>query len=278
MRPLPEETETVKLLWTGGWDSTFRLLQLLLLDRRFVQPYYLIDARRPSIGAEIRAMSDIKNLLFKEHQGTRDLLRPTEYTEVTDILPAPEITEAYRTIVESSFIGSQYDWLARFCKQKGTGDIELCIHRDDTARAVLAPYLEGQTGCRVVCSSTTGDVPEQVYALFRYFRFPMFGLSKLDMAATVQEQHWTALMDMTWFCHRPRGGKPCGMCNPCLYTQAEGLGWRIPLSRRAASRFHRMVLRPVRRTTKAVREQFKHRFPWKRGSVDASNAPTSGAT
>lgn len=268
MSPLPTETETVKLLWTGGWDSTFRLLQLLLLDRRFVQPYYLIDARRPSTGAEIKAMSDIKDRLFKEHQGTRALLRPTEYTEVNDILPDTEITEAYRTVAESSFIGNQYDWLARFCKQKGMHDIELCIHRDDTARAVLAPYLEGQTGCLAACSSTTGDVPEQVCTLFRYFQLPMLGLSKLDMAATVRERHWTALMDMTWFCHRPRKGKPCGMCNPCLYTQAEGLGRRIPISRRAASRFHRMVLRPVRRTTKAVRKQLKQRFPWKCGSVD----------
>ena len=33
----------VKLLWTGGWDSTFRLLQLLLLYEKKVQPYYIID-------------------------------------------------------------------------------------------------------------------------------------------------------------------------------------------------------------------------------------------
>lgn len=260
MRPPAAEEEAVTLLWTGGWDSTFRLLQLLLLDRSIVQPYYLIDANRASTGAEIKAMSDIKNRLFKEYPGTRDLLRPTEYAEVTDINPDTEITEAFRTVTKNSFMGSQYDWLARFCKQKGICDVELCIHRDDMAQAVLAPFFpEGQTGGRAIHSLTAGGVPEQEYALFRYFRFPMLGLSKLDMAAIAREQHWTALMNMTWFCHRPRRGKPCGRCNPCLYTQAEGLGRRIPLSRRAASELHRTALRPLRRAARAVKEPFKKR-------------------
>ena len=38
----------VNILWTGGWDSTFQLLSLLLLHGRKVTPYYLIDAERLS--------------------------------------------------------------------------------------------------------------------------------------------------------------------------------------------------------------------------------------
>lgn len=39
--------QTHHLLWTGGWDSTFRVLQLLLCSRDAVQPHYIIDPERP---------------------------------------------------------------------------------------------------------------------------------------------------------------------------------------------------------------------------------------
>ena len=46
------------LLWTGGWDSTFRLLSLLLREQREVQPYYILDSLhfRPAVPAEREAM------------------------------------------------------------------------------------------------------------------------------------------------------------------------------------------------------------------------------
>jgi hypothetical protein len=260
MRPARTTVNAVKLLWTGGWDSTFRLLQLLLLDRTVVQPYYLIDAGRPSTGMEIRAMSNLKDRLFGQYPGTRDLLHPTRYTEVADIEPDAEITEAFRGLAEDKFIGSQYDWLARFCKQEGIADMELCIHRDDKAHAILTPFLhENPMVNHTLCPTVSGKASEPEYTLFRYFRFPLLGLSKVEMAALSREQHWTVLMNITWFCHRPKRGKPCGMCNPCLYTLAEGLGHRIPAGRRALSRLQRTTIRPLRQAAKAIRKQLIRR-------------------
>lgn len=38
--PNPQlDVAPVPLLWTGGWDSTFRLLVAVLIERRTVQPY-----------------------------------------------------------------------------------------------------------------------------------------------------------------------------------------------------------------------------------------------
>ena len=48
--------EPIKILWTGGWDSTFQLLRLLFLDKQPVEPYYLIDEERPSTGIELLAL------------------------------------------------------------------------------------------------------------------------------------------------------------------------------------------------------------------------------
>lgn len=33
------------VLWTSGWDSTFRIIQLIK-EGREVQPYYIIDVNR----------------------------------------------------------------------------------------------------------------------------------------------------------------------------------------------------------------------------------------
>jgi hypothetical protein len=246
--------EATPLLWTGGWDSTFRLLQLLLLERRAVQPYYLVDADRASTGAEMKAMKDIKTHLFDEHPHTKELLPRVLYTAVSDIEPDREITEAFRAVAARGHIGSQYDWIARFCRQRGIRDIELCIHRDDKAHAVLEPFvLEQRVDSRTTYILDIARAPQEECVLFRYFQFPMFRLSKLEMAAAAREYDWSRLMDMTWFCHHPTGGgKPCGICNPCRHTMEEGLSWRIPVSRRMAAGLQQTIFRPLKRTTRAM--------------------------
>ena len=50
----------VRLLWTGGWDSTFQLLRLLLVQGRHVTPYYLMRDRRPSVPFELETMTRIR--------------------------------------------------------------------------------------------------------------------------------------------------------------------------------------------------------------------------
>ena len=54
----------VLVLWTGGWDSTFRIVEL---SRSFcsIQPIYVIDPERQSIGYELAAMDAIVDSLRK---------------------------------------------------------------------------------------------------------------------------------------------------------------------------------------------------------------------
>jgi hypothetical protein len=253
--------EATPLLWTGGWDSTFRLLQLLLLERRAVQPYYLIDADRASTGAEIRAMVSIRSHLFDEHPHTKELLHRVEYTEVSDIEPDREITDAFRVVAEKVHIGSQYAWLARFCRQFDLSDVELCIHHGRWPSLVLAPFVRecGNEAHTTFCLDL-GRTPREECVLFRYYQFPLLNLRKLDMAATAREHGWTRFMDLTWFCHHPTGGgKPCGICSPCRLTIEEGLGRRIPVSRRVAAGLQQTISRPLKRATRAVARRLTRR-------------------
>lgn len=56
MKETIHDVEPIKMLWTGGWDSTFQLLQLLFVQKRRVAPFYLIDEPRQSTGMELLAM------------------------------------------------------------------------------------------------------------------------------------------------------------------------------------------------------------------------------
>lgn len=246
-----QHAKVIKLLWTGGWDSTFRLLQLLLVHNRMVQPYYIIDSDRLSTGIEIRTMKKIKRQLFEKHVKTRNLLLPTIFKELFDILLNQEVTARFERILKHNFMGSQYEWLARFCSEANIEEIELSIHIDDQAHKILESFvIQADTEkdrCYKLNKIFRGS---DEYELFRFFSFPIFNLTKPDIQNIARNEGFEDIMSLTWFCHKPRANsRPCGVCNPCIYTIEEGLGSRIPfLSRiryylRIRSRVRRLLMK-----------------------------------
>lgn len=216
------------LLWTGGWDSTFRLLELVVRDKKCVIPVYMIDEARPSFRAEILAMQKIKNAIAARWPETRGLIQGTMYKAVSDIKEDQTITAAFNNILKTSFMGSQYDWLARYCKDEGINAIELCIHRDDKAHAIIQRFVsQTSSGDSYVVSEAYRGSDEGT--VFGCFSFPLLEFTKVSMKDVAEKNGWADIMGMTWFCHRPLfGNVPCGRCNPCRYTIEEGLGERIP--------------------------------------------------
>ncbi|WP_149196454.1 hypothetical protein [Luteimonas suaedae] len=248
----------VNLLWTGGWDSSFQLLQLLLLHRREVVPHYLVDPTRPSTRAELAAMERIRTRLFEEYPHTRGLLGPVQKFDVADLAPDPGITAAFGRIVAETFMGSQYEWLARFCKQRGIARLELGAgHRGGRIQKVIGPLVtqtdeDGYPSYRI--GEAYRDTKE--FTVFGGFSFPLFALSKLETAEVAAERGWRGVLELTCFCHKPRHGtEPCGCCNPCLYAVDEGFGWRIPRKNRIKGVFYRALIRPMKPPVKAVLRQ-----------------------
>lgn len=246
-RPATADTG-VNLLWTSGWDSTFQLLRLLLKHRVRVSPWYLEDPTRASAATELRTMQRIGDALRDAFPWTAELLQPLQTCPVAGLGRDPEISDAFRAVRTRTFIGSQYEWLALFCKRTGVSDMELSVHVDDKVHTVLSPFVErfehpgGYRSYRV--DRRHADTAE--YALFHTFGLPLFEIDKLAMAREAESEGWSALMDMTWFCHSPLFGRPCGMCAPCVYTIEEGLADRIPRSRRALSFLYRKMALPLK--------------------------------
>ncbi len=259
--PMGDADRAVKLLWTGGWDSTFQLLRLLLKHRLPVVPYYLEDPTRASTATELRTMQRIADELRKAFPHTCGLLHPLRRHRVDSLRPDDEIARALRAIRKRSYIGSQYAWLPAFCKRHGIDGIELSVHIDDKVQALVAPLVRGFERAGKYRSFRLdprhADTPE--YTLFRYFGFPLFDIDKRGMGREAEYEGWSELMAMTWFCHRPVRGKPCGTCAPCVYAIEEGMAGRIPRTRRALSFFYRKLALPLKPPLRAALASVRRR-------------------
>jgi 7-cyano-7-deazaguanine synthase len=113
----------VKVLWTGGFDSTYRIAELSRHDV-IIQPYYLSDRKRRSENFELLAIRDITADIERNPE-TMCRILPLIIKKVSELKPDKEIVEAYERLRSSLYIGPQYVWLAQFAKSN-TG-LELCI-------------------------------------------------------------------------------------------------------------------------------------------------------
>lgn len=273
--------EFTRLLWTGGWDSTFRLLQLLLDEERSVEPHYIVDFRRRSASLEQERMKEIRSRLAEFYPGTRRLLRPSRIVDVRDIPLDDQVHGSLLRLVSRWNIGSQYGWIARYCGSEGLTSVEMALEWPGTTGEMMVSEAKRHLrkvsdefghGYEIAPDARESDMGR----VFRYFRFPLplFELRKTDVQAIAAQRGWTEIMNLTWFCHCPLGsGTPCGLCPPCRHTIEAGMGWRVPL--RLRLRFYstphgvRFVLRNHPRLYAAAGGAYRLR---------RSFAPSSGAT
>jgi hypothetical protein len=262
-----DNNEITNILWTGGWDSTFRLLDLLMIKEKSVQPWYIIDPYRRSTLLELRAMREIKKNLFIKFPKTVDLLRPNIFLEVYDIKPDNKITESFKRINEEYPWGTQYEWLARFANEQGLKNLEMCWEKGFSERSkYFRSYLIKVDDDNDPYYKFNSKYEQTDYNnIFKYYKFPIIEITKLDMVTISRQNGFNEFMEMTWFCHRPRSNnKPCGTCNPCILTIKKGLGRRLPFTSRL--RFYFCGIINIKRLLKKYSgfynflKKIKHKF------------------
>jgi 7-cyano-7-deazaguanine synthase in queuosine biosynthesis len=242
-------TSPTKILWTGGWDSTFRLLQLVIEYKVPVQPIYLIDFNRKSFPLEIAVIQKIKDALGEEHPYTRKLIRPTKLYLIDDLQSNRDVEANFKKLLGQQYLGVQYKHFANLVRNEKITAMELSIHRDDRAHMFLDGYVKeihSAIGTVTKLDQKRSPAPLNI---FRSLTFPLFNLTKTEMHKRAIELGFDTYMHMTWFCYNPVGGEmiPCGRCNPCKYTKSEDMAWRVPrfpyilLIRRKAQRFARRL-------------------------------------
>lgn len=221
-----------KILWTGGWDSTFRLLQLVLIEKIDVQPIYIKDADRKSNTKELEAIDAILKKIALNYPEATNKISPLLIIDKNQIVIDSYLQESYDKICKSQKIGAQYLWIASFCKQNNIDSIELSIEKDnrvDSFYNFILPFFKENL------PNPNSFLKEEITRIFNYFNFNLFEVTKVDILNISKENGWMEIMNLTWFCHKPKNNKPCGKCKPCLTAFTEGLKFRIPANRRIYS-------------------------------------------
>ena len=225
-----ENSDLERIFWTGGWDSTFLLLNRVIVDKNPVQPIYLIDSRRLSTRMELRTLDRIRRELLRLNPEAASRIMPLIYQSTVDIPKDQLISDKFNVLKAKYGLGGQYDFIVRYQALSKGSRIAIAIHLDDKLEPVARSFhgLNGaQAGHGIECE------------LFQGFDFPLLDINKLQMEATSKEMGFSDLMEMTWFCHKPTGSRlnhACGVCNPCKYTIQEGMARRVNF--RGRLRYH----------------------------------------
>lgn len=247
--------EIINILWTGGFDSSFRMVQLSKKNVT-IQPYYLCD-NRLSEQNELSAITQITEDI-KKHSETKCTILPLIKYKVEDIAPDNEITESYLRLREKTFIGSQYDWLPRFAKQKQISGLELSLEKAESSKAQkcilefgsLKPRNEGEISYYIIDKEKSNNDLVKVFGAF-HFPVPLFETTKKEMVEEYKLLGFEETMNKTWFCFTPINNEPCGLCNPCMSAINEGMEFRFPRS--SLKRYkHRIYYKIKRKILKKI--------------------------
>jgi hypothetical protein len=247
---------TRHLFWSGGWDSTFRLLYVLLVRNEVVQPYYIVRAVRKSTHQEQAAQDAVRVGLAAKFPEAATRLLPTK-TLKNDAIPFNVGLNAQFEGLQRAILlkAPQYKEIAFFAAHVAAGQphppFELGFTKDGTVFPRFYQELEmveidGEVQARLQIQLTHPDLE-----LLRAFSFPIFAYTKLELGEIARAQGFADLLHKSWFCHRPVFGKiPCGTCNPCWDARKLGLGYRLHWVSHARYFVSEYMLDPWRRWLK----------------------------
>lgn len=206
--------EEIKILWTGGWDSTFRIVELSQ-NNIIVQPIYVLDSERKSIEYELRAMKKIIEVLNKKEE-TKAKINPIKIIKKEDIKQNEEITKAYKIINERTKLGSQHDWLARLAVEHKGIEIGTEAGNPETSRIIKSINEFG----KLIIEDGIGYLDKEKSSkegmlVLGNFKYPIIDKTERQMLDIIRESNYEDVMKHIWFCHTPINGEPCGVCHPC---------------------------------------------------------------
>ncbi len=210
----------IHCFWTGGWDSTFRVLQLALIEGVTVKPHYLLDRKRKSAKKELQVMQTIREDVAAKFPGKNKLILPLQVKNKSFLRKNRQTRKWFLELDSRMNIGIQYEWMARYAERNGLNDIEVCFTKYDAPLNNLLEKNLVETGhaCRII-------VPDHEPALnlFKNFRFPTIHLPKKEFGMIAYKHGFLDIMKKTWYCYNPGpNGETCGNCNPCKIADKSG--------------------------------------------------------
>jgi hypothetical protein len=230
-----------RVLWTSGWDSTFLIGKLLCESAEDIHPIYIADPGRKSQKIELSTMAAMRARFVERFPDAERRLRPLDIIPLEQITVSPKIIEAQDRLRERYHFGSQQAWFAQYLEDADLRDVHMGL------------VAGGPNGAHLLETAVDGRIPEdqmssELGLLFGRTRMPILSLTKTELGARAREMGFYDILEMSWFCHTPDNGQPCGLCHPCVVAIRDGMGWRIPLRNRYKSRIPKSVSRAIRKS------------------------------
>jgi hypothetical protein len=217
------------LFWTGGYDSTFRLGQILHTTRDPVLPIYINDPKmdgdnvaRKNRSQEMVAMSNILQLLYKIDPSYRSRIYPTLVIHHIPISPTvrTNMYRLYRKGLNRRPI-TQYAAMAELSLLLGKR-IEVGVENSDHSamrrmiRADLVPHSRIPHILILDLSSKALKErrnPEVI--IFRNLDYPIIEYTKEAMLEEAKRGRYDTILRNSWSCWFPVNGRACGKCAMC---------------------------------------------------------------
>lgn len=219
--------EEIKILWTGGWDSTFRVVELSRMNV-VIQPIYVLDSKRKSTEYEFKAMDKIIQML-KEKKETKAQFKSLIIVKKEEIPENEEITKAYKTITAKTHLGAQHDWLARLATMYPNIEIGTEWGSPETSHIIQSIQEFGELVMEDGIGYLDKDKSSREGLLvLGNFRYPIIEKTEKQMLEIIKEIQYEDIMKNIWFCHRPIDGEPCGVCHPCCVKIESDMEFLLP--------------------------------------------------
>lgn len=215
------------LYWTGGFDSTFRLCELLINENKVVQPIYValvLDNDciseetcnklwlRRNRKEEQTAMENVVKKIKKKFPQVKDKLK--DLIVIDNHIKDDEFNLGFEKLFYSNNLWPkkrkihQYLFLSKYAfYHKINIDLGvLGIHE----KSKLAKFLK-----KNLVKKNNNYVIENKNHPMAYLNFPLFGRTKEDLLDKSKIYNYDDILKLTWSCWFPIEGNPCKKCPMC---------------------------------------------------------------
>lgn len=213
------------IFWTGGFDSTYCILEALFIDNDIVIPIYLsgiIDnykknsTRRKNNKQEINSINKIINKIKKDHPEKIKLLKPLII--IPDFKLSNNIKKYLLVLYKKKMVRRpicQYGFLAQVSISLNK-PIEIAIEKEPKSSIMyksIHKYVSGKHYNRKINKKFINKYNE--LNIYKNFRFTTLHLTKKNMLQIAKLNNFDKYLYLTWSCWYPIKGRPCGRCIMC---------------------------------------------------------------
>jgi hypothetical protein len=219
---------TKLLFWTGGYDSTFRLCQILFTSSSPILPIYIADSymdgenvSRENRLEEYQAMQNILSSLYKINPEFQQRIYPI--LSIQNVPICPYIKRNMRILYKKGFVHrpiTQYSAMAQVCYNLRRS-IEVGVENSEhSTMGNIVKDVVKYNKMRGVYEINVKQVKEKnsrkkEAEIFKYFDFPVIQYTKEDMLKEAKKYKYDRILKQTWSCWYPENGKKCGKCPMC---------------------------------------------------------------